>query len=368
MASSAADLSSSELRSALAFAADLADCRDPIELDRQVRRLPQIVGADTIIIGAVQKPPRGSREPATLVASDDPPGFFDQAAREAFGRLWDQQPLVVHHFRGFAPRAAKVSDFLSERQWRRSEVYNDCYGKLLGLAWEMAAQIRCTPDEVACAALQRSDYDFSERDRAYLDAIAPHMRAAYARIDILELRRRQVELLERGLESSGVGLLLVGRGGQIVAAGPRARTVLHDWFGERSEGQSLSTEIEAWRVSERGSPSPATFELRRGSRRLRLRLVAGEHDDAILIAELGADGPDAETLRRRLPISPREAEVLALLARGRMNAAIAQELDISPHTVNRHVEHLYTKLGVHNRADATAAALAALTPDPPATQ
>jgi len=357
---SSAGLGSSELRSALAFAADLADCADADRLDEQVRRLSQIVGADTIIIGTVHKPPPGSREPARLVASDDPPGFFDEDAREAFGRLWDQQPLVVHHFRGIAPGAAKLSDFLSERQWRRSEVYNDCYGRLLGLSWEIAAQIRCTPDEVACAALQRADNDFSELDRAFLDVITPHMRAAYARIDALATGRRQLELLERGLEDSAEALVLIGHDGRVRAAGSRTRRLLRGWFGEQSGRAPLSAEVELWRRRERGSPAPAVLELRRGGRLLRLRLLVGEDEDAILVAERTAAAPDPDLLRRRLPLSRREAEVLGLLAGGSLNAAIAGELGISPHTVNRHIERIYAKLDVHNRAAATAAALAAL--------
>jgi DNA-binding CsgD family transcriptional regulator len=75
-------------------------------------------------------------------------------------------------------------------------------------------------------------------------------------------------------------------------------------------------------------------------------------------------GPDeahaAASLARRLPITPREAEVLAHLAAGRTNEGIAEELTISRHTVVRHVEHIYAKLGVHTRTAATREALRAL--------
>lgn len=52
-------------------------------------------------------------------------------------------------------------------------------------------------------------------------------------------------------------------------------------------------------------------------------------------------------------LSQRELEVLTLLARGRSNREIAEELFISPATVNRHVSNLFGKLGVSNRASAT---------------
>jgi non-specific serine/threonine protein kinase len=52
-------------------------------------------------------------------------------------------------------------------------------------------------------------------------------------------------------------------------------------------------------------------------------------------------------------LSAREAEVLKLVAKGLTNAQIAQELFISPNTVNRHLNSIYRKLGVSSRAVAT---------------
>lgn len=72
------------------------------------------------------------------------------------------------------------------------------------------------------------------------------------------------------------------------------------------------------------------------------------------------DGRVAASLAQRLPITPREAEVLAWLTEGHTNEGIAHALGVSRHTVIRHVEHLYAKLEVHTRAAATRVALCAL--------
>lgn len=56
------------------------------------------------------------------------------------------------------------------------------------------------------------------------------------------------------------------------------------------------------------------------------------------------------------PLSAREREVLALVARGTSNREIARELFISEATVKTHLTHLYAKLGVNDRAAAVAAA------------
>lgn len=55
-------------------------------------------------------------------------------------------------------------------------------------------------------------------------------------------------------------------------------------------------------------------------------------------------------------LTPRELEVLALVARGRSNDAVARELFLSRATVKSHLAHLYEKLGVRSRTEAIAVA------------
>jgi DNA-binding NarL/FixJ family response regulator len=56
-------------------------------------------------------------------------------------------------------------------------------------------------------------------------------------------------------------------------------------------------------------------------------------------------------------LTPREAEVLRLLAAGKANNEIADELVLSVYTVVRHVFNIYGKIGVRRRSEATAYAL-----------
>jgi DNA-binding NarL/FixJ family response regulator len=55
------------------------------------------------------------------------------------------------------------------------------------------------------------------------------------------------------------------------------------------------------------------------------------------------------------PLTPREAQILALLAEGLGNKVIAARLGISSHTVKTHIAALFQKLGVSTRAEAVAA-------------
>lgn len=78
--------------------------------------------------------------------------------------------------------------------------------------------------------------------------------------------------------------------------------------------------------------------------------------------QLGAV-PDAAQLDALFPAAPRSAagdltsrqvEVLALVAAGRTNREIAEELVVSEHTVRRHLQNIFAKVGITSRAQATA--------------
>ena len=70
-------------------------------------------------------------------------------------------------------------------------------------------------------------------------------------------------------------------------------------------------------------------------------------------AAAAADG-SAEVSGSVERLTARELEVVALIARGASNKVIARELDLSPHTVKRHVANTLAKLGVTSRGQAGA--------------
>jgi DNA-binding NarL/FixJ family response regulator len=56
-------------------------------------------------------------------------------------------------------------------------------------------------------------------------------------------------------------------------------------------------------------------------------------------------------------LTPRELEVLALIAQGHQNKNIAASLSLSEHTIKLHIHHIISKMGVSNRTEAAAAYL-----------
>jgi DNA-binding CsgD family transcriptional regulator len=62
----------------------------------------------------------------------------------------------------------------------------------------------------------------------------------------------------------------------------------------------------------------------------------------------------SEGRRCVLGLSDRECEIVGWVARGKTNIEIAELLWIAPTTVRKHLENVYSKLGVHNRTAAVA--------------
>jgi two-component system nitrate/nitrite response regulator NarL len=65
----------------------------------------------------------------------------------------------------------------------------------------------------------------------------------------------------------------------------------------------------------------------------------------------------ARTVRERPGLSPRELEILRHIAEGRSAPEIARRIHLSPATVKSHLQSLYEKLGVSDRAAAVAEAM-----------
>lgn len=81
----------------------------------------------------------------------------------------------------------------------------------------------------------------------------------------------------------------------------------------------------------------------------------GGAEVASLVREFtGATMPPAPGEEADARLTPRETEVIRLIAAGRSNREIAADLVLSERTVVRHIANIYAKIGGHGRADATA--------------
>jgi DNA-binding CsgD family transcriptional regulator len=90
--------------------------------------------------------------------------------------------------------------------------------------------------------------------------------------------------------------------------------------------------------------------------RLTFEHLAAKHDLRLLERMLPAHGPRGEAagVRDTAGLTPREVEVLGLVATGASNRSIARKLVLSEKTIARHVANIFLKIGVSSRAAATA--------------
>ncbi|MCE1236606.1 MAG: response regulator transcription factor [Hyphomicrobiales bacterium] len=176
-----------------------------------------------------------------------------------------------------------------------------------------------------------------------------------ARIRVHLANARRERSARMALDTAGRFLLATDRAGRLSWATPQAGKLVADLAGEEGLSAEVGARIAA-AITE-GSAGPIVVE-ETETRRLQLNGLGRAGDDEwlwrLMIDEAG--GEEA-ALRRRFGLTAREAEVCLWVARGKSNRDIGDILGLSPRTVNKHLETVFAKLGVENRASAAVLAL-----------
>ena len=161
------------------------------------------------------------------------------------------------------------------------------------------------------------------------------------------------------LDATGRFLLATDASGRLLWCTPKAKQLLAELFP--AQGASLPPTVIDQIKQLRQPGAKASSRLEVGLRRIELSFLSSIGPDELLfrLAEATAGG-DEQFLQRTLQLTSREAEVLLWISRGKSNREIGEILNISPRTVNKHLEQVFVKLGVENRASAAARAVRAL--------
>jgi HD-GYP domain-containing protein (c-di-GMP phosphodiesterase class II) len=111
---------------------------------------------------------------------------------------------------------------------------------------------------------------------------------------------------------------------------------------------------DAYQSMSEPRPYRPALEEEAAARELRAEVRAGRMDGDAVEAVLGAAGHQVPR-RREGPagLTAREVDVLRLVSRGLSSKQVAARLVISPKTARNHIEHIYAKIGVSNRAGAS---------------
>ncbi|UTD29945.1 response regulator [Bradyrhizobium sp. WD16] len=184
-----------------------------------------------------------------------------------------------------------------------------------------------------------------------------------ARIRVHLANARMTLSARAALDVSGRYLLAVDNAGQLLWATPQAQKLLSDTLAGAADDFSLPDPMPQWldEVQKGNSAAKtATMASFPGKEQLRLQYMGklGANEFLLRLAkDTGGDAP-AE-FSRELGLTTREGEVLSWISKGKTNRDIAQILGLSPRTVDKHLEQIYSKLGVENRTAAAAVAVKA---------
>ncbi len=186
-----------------------------------------------------------------------------------------------------------------------------------------------------------------------------------ARIGVHLSNARLTRSAQIALDAAGRFLLAADREGRILWSTPQATRLIEQTIG--TFDAVLPPSVTQWLRACADNPRTArqaslTTDFHAdGKHRLQVTYIGQVGPDEQLLRLVAEqDGSDEILLRERLTLTSREAEVLLWLSRGKSNRDIAEILGLSPRTINKHLEQMFVKLGVENRASATALAVRTL--------
>jgi DNA-binding response OmpR family regulator/DNA-binding CsgD family transcriptional regulator len=166
------------------------------------------------------------------------------------------------------------------------------------------------------------------------------------------------------LDATGRFLLATDRTGKLLWCTPKAKELIGELFPAHSDqGASLPPAIveQLMQLRRENGRTQSKSTLEVGGRKLEISMMSPIGPDELLfrITEVSTVG-DEQLLAQTLSLTSRESEVLLWISRGKSNREIGEILSISPRTVNKHLEQIFVKLGVENRASAAARAVRTL--------
>jgi DNA-binding CsgD family transcriptional regulator len=281
-----------------------------------------------------------------------PPGV-----REALARPAGDHPLITHIASTGDGSPHRISDFWTQEQFHRTELYHQVY-RPLGIEYQMALGFPVPRPTVLGLAINRDDRDFSDRDVLAMDTVRPHLVQRWRAVrDRLRLQAL-LDAADHGLSGMGAGALVLSDPPEELTRG--VLVTLYRFFGRPLRTSPFPARVEHWLDSQRAHLADDALVLQRplsaqlDGRRAVLRYLPprGRHPGAVLVSEHAMAGDPAGL--GELGLTPREAEIAALVATGATNAELSRRLHIAPGTVKKHLDNVYGKLGVHGRGPLTA--------------
>jgi DNA-binding CsgD family transcriptional regulator len=267
--------------------------------------------------------------------------FFDHLFPR-FRELAYQHPLIVHQMQAANFPVHKISDFLTQEGFHQLELYQEVY-RPMKVEYQIAVTVRLAPSHVVAFALSRAEKDYDERDRAVLEMLRPHLMVAFNNLDLIQNHKTIQNGAELALnELSSATLIVDTQGGILYHTGPAML-----WLGTAAP-ERLPGAISDWlnHGSNNGTHENLRWDSTAGEIQIRV-LPTSSPDRRLLV--LSRENTRLSSDASLSGLSRRQQEVAHWIREGKTNVEIAAILGISPRTVQKHVEHIFEKLGVETR-------------------
>jgi DNA-binding CsgD family transcriptional regulator len=273
---------------------------------------------------------------AGVGGSDPPEEDTPGPEHDPYFLFWEQHPTCSYRAQSndwTSPR--KASDFVTLREFRRTEIWNELYRDEHLQGW---LDVGLTPvgRRTRVFGFKRVRGDFDERDRLVLDLLQPHLQRRQDRVQEAAEAALALATLEEQAEEDPRHIVLCSNGGVIEFGSPRARRLLAAYLRCTNGRLPASVLHET-----QGRPKVVEQD----AQRLIVRAVRTGELVVLLLTQ--------EDLRLDL-LTRRQRVILERVASGETDAQIAGALGIAPSTVNKHLEQIYRRLGVHTRTAAAA--------------
>jgi DNA-binding CsgD family transcriptional regulator len=302
--------------------------------------LPQLIPSDWLSYNDVDV--RNPQNSVSIVTPKARPALAPLLPR--FKEVVHQHPLVVGQIQADDFPVRKISDFLTEEAYHKLALYQDVY-RHVGVEYQIAVPIKSTPDHIAAFALSRQHGDYTERDRAILEMLRPHLVVAFNNLALAAQSKIVLEGTTLALGELCSAMLIVDRTNRILYhTGPGL-----GWIGATYPG-ILPERISGWLRSRDGAPQPPAFILKSDTCRIRIRSTPTRAPERLLLVLTREEDSPSLALTSDLALTKREYEVANWIRQGKATAEIAVIIGVSPRTVHKHVQHIYEKLGVETRA------------------
>jgi DNA-binding CsgD family transcriptional regulator len=282
----------------------------------------------------------------------------DEQRTRMFAKQMHGHPVVQHMLRTGDPGSCAISDFWSEREFHQQPICGALY-RDMRMEDQMGFWLTGRGPEMVGIGFTRKSRSFTERERSLLQLLRPHLAQAWRNTRSYDQLRRLALTGRRACLRLGNANVLLDKCGRVVRSPARARQSLKDFFCEQPRPASgLPATLEQWvrgslAAAAKGTPAslpPTPFVREQDGRRLVARLFPEPEGWLLALERIAA--PSSGSCLHSIGLTRREYVILLEVEKGRSNKEIAAGLFISPLTVRKHLENIFSKLGVVSRTAA----------------